>query len=186
MSNLLYNVATVIETRKSKDGKRRTAKMAVNKVLKNGMYGRIHFDTENLRTDDYVKNPLLLQDHNRSVDYIIGKVNTLTKTDKSMDIDFEFAGNKRGRNVELLWDGDFVRGISYGYAADSIDYEYDKEEDILNMYIPAAELVEVSIVTTPRDPDALKNDIEEMYHKHKDIANNTVNWDKFIAFKRWR
>lgn len=97
----------------------------------------------------FKKNPVFLDSHNYyGIEYIIGKVSNLrAKKGEALEGDIVFATeNPRGALAEKLVAGGFANATSIGFIPTS----FDQDGNILT-----SELLEVSLVSVPANPEAL-------------------------------
>ena len=95
-------------------------------------------DIDGLKTDQYMRNPIVLYSHDRW-DLPIGRTVELIRSPGRIDAIFEFLpGDERAARVRNAWDQEYLNGASITWDL--------KTEDLL----------EWSIVTIPADPDALR------------------------------
>ena len=100
------------------------------------------------KTDNYLKNPVILADHNWSIEKIVGRENKITTEWEQTIIEGEFADTPLGREVKYLYDAGFISAVSVGL----IPLTFDAQDPRV---ITSAELLELSFVTIPANPEAL-------------------------------
>jgi HK97 family phage prohead protease len=107
---------------------------------------------QNFDLKSYKKNPVILDSHNyNTIEAIIGKAKRL-KSEGKLEGDVEFAlDNPRGFLAYKLASGGFLRASSIGFIP--LNFSED------GMTIEKSELLEVSFVSVPANPEAL---IEKM------------------------
>jgi len=115
-----------------------TAIIAVNDMVDGGM----PVDLSRIRFDTYMRNPVVLWNHEREMPPI-GRATDLRRgASGQIEADFEFApGDERSQRFKNLWDRGFLRGASIGWKRRS-----DGED----------ELIEWSLVSVPADRDAVR------------------------------
>ena len=144
----------------------------VNEELSGGLfYDLIRMDYRKaLKFDRFDKNPTLVVNHEQDVEGIIGHVTQRTFTDEGLKTAFKLAPTPRAESIGMLWDEGYIKGLSIWFAptAGQYEYNYDKERnlDILDIY--EAQLLNLSIVGTPRDPDSLKSSYQAICNSLKD------------------
>jgi len=108
----------------------------------------------------FKKNPVYLDSHNYdSIEHIIGRISSVKVKDGALQGDIEFAlDNPKGLLAFKLADGGFLNTSSVGF----IPKEFGEEGEILK-----SELLEISAVSVPANPEAL---FEKDYE-----PNNTNN-----------
>ena len=102
---------------------------------------------QNWQLDNFQKNPVFLDSHNySSIEHILGKVHSTTATTQ-LEGDIEFAlENPKGMLAFKLALGDFLNATSVGFIPKSFDEDGN---------ITQAELLELSAVSVPANPQAL-------------------------------
>lgn len=111
----------------------------------------------------YKKNPVYLDSHDySSIEKIIGKIHNIKGSQtEALNGDIEFATvNPRGQLAKDLADGKFLNTSSVGFIPKKFD---DKWERIIE-----SELLEISAVSVPANPEAL---YEKKYGKSIDNPN---------------
>ena len=114
-----------------------------------------------IKVSNYRRNPVLQWAHSRDIP--IGRVRDLKKTDDALIVeDFEFlAGDPFAERVENAWDRGVVRAASVAWLPlESERVESDDEAD--SFFFPRwrdvkSDLLEISLVPVPADPDALRD-----------------------------
>lgn len=99
--------------------------------------------------DNYLKNPVILADHNWSVEKIVGKATNISFEGDQMIVEGEFADTTLGREVKYLYEAGFLKAVSVGLIPRTYDAQYSS-------IITTAELLELSFVTIPANPEALR------------------------------
>lgn len=102
------------------------------------------------KLEKYWKNPVILVDHWYSVDKIVGKATDIRIEGGKMIIRGVFADTPRAQEVQKLYDAGFLRAVSVGFIPLQRD---ENNRDI----ITSAELLELSFVPVPSNPEALDN-----------------------------
>lgn len=102
------------------------------------------------KLDNYKKNPVILVDHWYSVDKIVGKATDIRIEGGKMIVRGEFADTPRGQEVRKLYESGFLKTVSVGFIPLARD---EQNRDI----ITSAELLELSFVPVPANPEALDN-----------------------------
>lgn len=108
-------------------------------------HGEIVF--QNWDLDNFKKNPVFLDSHNySSIEHILGKIhNTTAQTALEGDIEFAL-DNPKGMLAFKLALGDFLSATSVGFIPKAFDEDGN---------ITQAELLELSAVSVPANPQAL-------------------------------
>lgn len=119
---------------------------AVFSTERKDRHGEIVYQEWDLK--NFKKNPVYIDSHNySSIDFIIGKVHKLKIKDKKLEGDIEFAkSNPRGLMAYNMAEEGFINTSSVGF----IPNEFDK-----NGNITKADLLEISAVGVPANPEAL-------------------------------
>lgn len=152
--------------------------------------------------DSFMKNPVMLNIH-QSRQYPVAKVTEVKVTKEAVEIQFQWADTEEGQKLEKLYNSGFMNAFSIGFIpkayidlydmrdengklkVSSIDVELPNGEketiDLSNLkevpygIIPKWELLEVSPVSIPANPEALmiraKDDI---IRKYLDSGHNQV------------
>lgn len=100
------------------------------------------------KLENYLKNPVILADHNWSIEKIVGRATNISFEGEQMIIEGEFADTTLGREVKYLYEAGFLKAVSVGL----IPRTYDAQDPSI---ITSAELLELSFVTIPANPEAL-------------------------------
>lgn len=103
---------------------------------------------QNFVLDSYAKNPVYLDSHNYdSIEHIIGKVHNIATLQGTLSGDIEFAVmNPKGLLAQQLVDKGFANASSIGF----MPLEFDDTGRITK-----SELLEISMVSVPANPEAL-------------------------------
>jgi len=110
----------------------------------------------------FLKNPVILWSHRH--DYLpIGRVVKLDKTPTGLYGYFKFTPKEMphtgkgpsGYSVEMLVRGGFLSACSVGFILKRIEWTKDDPDEPADAVITLAELMEVSVVTVPANPNAL-------------------------------
>lgn len=109
-------------------------------------HGEIVFQDFDLKA--FKKNPVYLDSHNYgSIEHIIGKVSPISVKEGKLQGDIEFATmNPKGQLAEQMAEAGFLNTSSVGFIPKS----FDDKGNILT-----SELLEISAVSVPANPDAL-------------------------------
>jgi HK97 family phage prohead protease len=109
-------------------------------------HGEIVYQSFDLKA--FKKNPVFLDSHNYgSIEHIIGRIEPISVKDEKLQGDIEFAlDNPRGMLAQNLADKGFLNTTSIGF----IPKEFDDKGNILK-----SELLEISAVSVPANPEAL-------------------------------
>lgn len=109
-------------------------------------HGEIVFQNWDLK--HFKKNPVYLDSHNyESIDHIIGRITKIKSNDGVLEGDIEFAMmNPKGIRAQQMAEAGFLNTNSVGF----IPTQFDEKGNILK-----AELLEVSAVAVPANPEAL-------------------------------
>lgn len=109
------------------------------------------FDIENMDVERYLKNPVVLWNHDHYSELPVGRTKNLTRNaDGSWDADFEFLpGDPFADRVKNAYKKGFINGASISFIA------RDDGTPI--------EMVEWSLVNVPADADALRKSLSNMF-----------------------
>lgn len=136
-----------------------TLKTVLTKQSENKFHAVFSTDSEDRHGDvvvqewdlkSFKKNPVFLDSHNYdSIEHILGRIDPIGAKTGSLEGDIEFAlDNPKGMLAMKLADGGFLNATSVGF----IPKEFD-ESDFTK--ILKSELLEVSAVSVPANPEAL-------------------------------
>lgn len=101
-------------------------------------------DQDGWELENFLKNPVLLWAHNYS-ELPIGKIINIEKAEGKLKIKVVFAKHEKAQTIKAMVDDGFLSATSVGFIA--------KERN--GHIITRAELLEVSIVPVPANPEAL-------------------------------
>lgn len=132
---------------------------------------------------NFMKNPVIIANHIYKVENIIGKATSIYVEDEKLVVEWIFATTDLAQDVRKLYDGGFIKTVSVGF----IPKERDPNDRNI---ITRAELLEVSFVPVPCNPNALslwKEILDEMIEKgliikeeneqeSEEIAQNEETW----------
>lgn len=113
---------------------------------------------------NYMKNPVIIANHLYKIENIVGKATTIKAEDGKLIIEGVFSkSNPLGVLLADLYDEGMVKTVSVGFIP--------KERDANNRsVITKAELLELSFVAVPCNPDALSLDQKELMQKGIDAG----------------
>ena len=110
---------------------------------------------------NFMKNPVIIANHVYRVENIIWKANNIYVENDKLIVEWVFATTDLAQDVRKLYDGGFIKTVSVGFIP--------KERDPNNSnIITRAELLEVSFVPVPCNPNALslgKEVVEDLIAK---------------------
>ena len=109
-------------------------------------------------TSNYLKNPVVLQDHSYKVEDIIWKTISLSVSWDSLTAEFVFSNTEYGILAKELYEGWFLKTSSIWF----IPLERDSTNRSI---ITKSELLEWSLVAVPCNPEALSLDWKALYQK---------------------
>ena len=110
---------------------------------------------------NFMKNPVIIANHIYKVENIIGKATSVYVEDNKLIVEWVFAETELAKDVKTLYDGGFIKTVSVWF----IPKERDPNERNI---ITRAELLEVSFVPVPCNPNALslgKEIVEDLIAK---------------------
>lgn len=124
---------------------------------------------QNFELKNFKKNPVLLDSHDyRSIENVLGKVKSISVKENKLQGKIEFAlDNPKGELARKLTDKGFLNTTSIGFRP----LEFNDKGDILK-----SELLEISMVSVPANPDALLEKGEK--GKKKSVDGDTKNKNK--------
>ena len=97
---------------------------------------------------NFMKNPVIIANHTYKVENIIWKATNVYVENEKLIVEWVFATTELAQDVRKLYDGGFIKTVSVGFIP--------KERDPQNSsIITKAELLEVSFVPVPCNPNAL-------------------------------
>ncbi len=140
-----FRMSSSLEIQK-KDGEKENLFHAIFSTEKKDRHGEIVKQKFDLKA--YKKNPVILDSHDyRSIEAIIGKAKRL-KSEGKLEGDVEFAlDNPRGSLAFKLALGGFLNACSIGFLPKEFSEDF--------MTIEESELLEISFVSVPANPEAL-------------------------------
>ena len=97
---------------------------------------------------NFMKNPVIVANHIYKVENIIWKATNVFVENDKLVVEWVFATTDLAQDVRKLYDGGFLKTVSVGF----IPKERDPENQRI---ITRAELLEVSFVPVPCNPNAL-------------------------------
>ena len=123
--------------------------------------------------DNYMKNPVVLYGHNYwGLENIIGRVDKITREGDKYIAEGKFASqdaNPKAQMVRRLYDEKIVQSVSVGFIVKGRD-------PVDNSIITAAELIELSFVPVPANPEAVDIlkafGLSDMVRKDTDIEDD--------------
>lgn len=112
---------------------------------------------EGWKLDNYLKNPVVLWQHQRSA-LPIGKTVELIRTADGLSAEFDFApasANPLAQQIMDLADGGFISAASVGFLPTKWDWAPKDSGREYGIDFVEQELLEWSLVTVPSNPEAL-------------------------------
>jgi hypothetical protein len=100
-------------------------------------------------------NPVIFLNH-RTNDPPVGKATDLIIAGDRMLATIQFAPTEMGQQLELLTDRGFLRGASVQFHPTSFDLVPEKGRFFPTIHSHQQELLEISVVGVPADPNTLK------------------------------
>lgn len=111
--------------------------------------------------NNFMKNPVIIANHQYKVENIIWKATEIYVENEKLVVEWVFATTELAQDVRKLYDGGFIKTVSVWFIP--------KERDQKNSnIITKAELLEVSFVPVPCNPNALslwKEIVEDLISK---------------------
>lgn len=158
---------------KSFDEENRTVEFIISDNSKDRYGDRVEQDW-NLK--NYWNNPILLWGHDPSqINHVIGKCLEIN-TDEDEDgrsytsAKFQFAEEGTSEGVDTVFKlvkQGILRTVSVGFLSNQMNYEKDEDDEYVSL--KDNELLEVSIVPIPANPNALALSYEDGTLDHKDM-----------------
>jgi HK97 family phage prohead protease len=102
-----------------------------------------------IKVDNYLKNPIVLFNHDTNK--IVGKAVDVLKTSDSLIVKIQFANTPLAQEVKELVTEGFLNALSIGF----MPLQYKPNDNGQGMVYESVELLEVSIVSVPANPEAL-------------------------------
>ena len=145
-----YIDATLIGTRAAESGRKvYRYRVSSNQRARDG--GVI--PVNEWRTADFLRHPVILASHNYST-FPIGMAENLTSDDEGLVADIVLHGqNEASREAIAILDAGFPIATSVGFRPESVDYPEARSSDPFTFR--GVELLEISLVSVPSDPNAL-------------------------------
>lgn len=110
---------------------------------------------------NFLKNPVIIANHIYRVENIIWKATSVFVENDKLVVEWVFATTELAQDVRKLYDGGFIKTVSVGFIP------LDRDENNPRI-ITRAELLEVSFVPVPCNPNALslwKEVVEDLISK---------------------
>lgn len=130
----------------------------------------------------YKKNPVFLWAHKYG-DPPIGKsLQTRIKKDEGLMFKIEFASREVYPFADVIFNlyvGGFLNAVSVGYIPKELNYDTDKDQ----LYITKKELLELSAVPVPANPEALQNGFG-MDEMNDAVKKDVINIQEAYEFMR--
>ena len=121
--------------------------------------------------DNFMKNPVIIANHVYKVENIIWKATNVYTEDYKLVVEWVFATTDLAQDVRKLYDWGFIKTVSVGFIP------LDRDPNQPNI-ITRAELLEVSFVPVPCNPNALslgKEVVDDLVAKGLLIKEEEVN-----------
>lgn len=110
--------------------------------------------TDGWELANYQRNPVVLDGHDyRSIENVIGRAVALRSTDDGLEADIVFNQSPKGQLATALVEGGDVRAVSVGFMSIEMAVPQDRKEPVRHT---KKELMEISLVPVPANPDALR------------------------------
>jgi HK97 family phage prohead protease len=139
------------EIRETADGTI-TVKVMTDQVARDGMV----LDPEGLRTDDYMKNPVVLWEHGqdpRRGAEPIARCTNLMRKDDGYVAEIKFADDEFAQRIEGKMRNEFINAVSVGWKTEDVQRE-ERGESMIPV-VRESDMTEFSVVGVPADTDAL-------------------------------
>ena len=129
--------------------------------------------------DNFMKNPVLLLSHQYYLPPV-GKVTKIEKRDNGLWFEAKFADTEAGKEVATLYRDGMMSAFSVGFMPRKMEMS-DAAGEPTNDYWKAdkvvytdTELLEISVVSVPANPDAIVDAYEKGLIKSKDFSGLVV------------
>jgi HK97 family phage prohead protease len=139
------------EIRETADGTI-TVKVMTDQVARDGMV----IDPEGLRTEDYMKNPVVLWEHGqdpRRGAEPVARCTNLMRKDDGYVAEIEFAEDDFAQRIEGKMRNEFINAVSVGWKTEDVRRE-ERGENMIPV-VRESDMTEFSVVGVPADTDAL-------------------------------
>jgi len=139
------------EVRETADGTI-TVKVMTDQVARDGMV----LDPEGLRTEGYMKNPVVLWEHgqdSRRGAEPIARCTNLMRKDDGYVAEIEFAEDDFAQRIESKMRNEFLNAVSVGWKTE--DVQREERGDGMVPVVRESDMTEFSVVGVPADTDAL-------------------------------
>jgi len=113
------------------------------------------FDADGWELGNYMKNPIVLENHNWAGLPIGAAVKVWTEQQR-LQATIRFADTPRAREVQALIDQGILRTMSVGHVPLQAEVRRDSQGWPIGMHSHRQELVELSITSVPANPDAIR------------------------------
>ena len=137
---------------------------------------------KNLKFDRFDKNPILLVDHRKSTDGVVGRVLNRSWESNELFVDFELASDAFSQSIGTKWDEGFIKSMSISFYPEAGQLEYIREKDDKSptgeravVKAGKSQLLEISLVALPADEDAIKRDFASRYERKFAIDYTNLN-----------
>lgn len=107
------------------------------------------------KLDRFQQNPVILADHRNEVEAIVGRGKVWTDPTRGLMLEVVWADTERAKTARQLYEGGFARAVSVGFLPVKYDLIRDEKGLVVGIHFLEQELLEVSLVTVPANPDAL-------------------------------
>lgn len=122
--------------------------------------------------ENFMKNPIMLWGHNYwEMEAIVGAVTNLEVKDKQVVVSGIFANTESGQLARQLYDDGILKAVSVGFIP----------KDRTGNTITKAELLEISFVSVPANPDALS--LSKIFQMEKIIKTAVAEHETALAPK---
>jgi len=129
-------------------------------------------ETEGWDFGNFMKNPVILDSHRyESIDDIVGKaVGEPRRVGSGWQVDLEFAPTERGKTAQALVEAGMLNAVSVGFRSTQ------RRKVDGAMHHVQKELLEVSLVSIPANPEALRVKAAAPY-ADLPLASEAMSWD---------
>jgi len=134
----------------------------------------------------FIENPVVPLSH-RWDDLPVGRVTRIEIIDKTLVADIQFAQDEMAERVWQLWRAGFLKAVSVGFMP--IEWHFGHQGDSEVLIYDRCELLEISVVTIPANPEALAKtivrNVRSTKTENKLAAESMIELMARLAQKPW-
>jgi HK97 family phage prohead protease len=117
-------------------------------------------DPSGWQLDQYLRNPVVLIDHDYSVRSIIGRAVDVGVTEEGLVATTQFHDKGLGAEAFELVKAGMAKAWSVGFVGRKVEFIKDEDDKVTGLHFKQQELLEYSLVAVPMNPDAVMNAIK--------------------------